>query len=161
MAGSVPITDVADLSGIPEVQLARIIRLTATAGFLHEPQPAMVAHSALSAPFVTIPSYLDAAIFLAESAAPAALEMASTTQRFGQSERPNESAYNVALKTTKAFHTARQECTKLHRQWSAYSRYAGGLHPAEQVADVLSQFDWTNVSSGTSLVVEVHLHLLS
>ncbi|KAM0795940.1 hypothetical protein BDR22DRAFT_812871 [Usnea florida] len=161
MAGSVPITDVADLSGIPEVQLARIIRLTATAGFLHEPQPAMVAHSALSAPFVTNPSYLDAAIFLAESAAPAALEMASTTQRFGQSERPNESAYNVALKTTKPFHTARQECTKLHRQWSAYSRYAGGLHAAEQVADVLSQFDWTNVSSGTSLVVEVGAHSTS
>ena len=108
------IKDVADLSGVPEAQLARIIRLTATAGFLNEPQPTLVAHSTLSAPFVTNPSYLDAAMFLAESAAPAALEMAATTQRFGESNRPNESAYNVALNTTKSFHNALQGRTKLH-----------------------------------------------
>ena len=156
-----PIKDVADLSGVPEAQLARIIRLTATAGFLHEPQPALVAHTALSAPFVTNPAYLDAAMFLAESAAPAALEMAPTTQRFGESDRPNETAYNVALNTTKPFHTARQERTKLHRQWSAYLRYAGGLYAAEQVTDVLIQLDWANVGSGSSLVVEVLLRLRS
>ena len=156
-----PIEDVADLSGVPEAQLARIIRLTATVGFLRESQPALVAHSALSAPFVTNPSYLDAAMFLAESAAPAALGMAATTQRFGESDRPNESAYNVALDTTKPFHNALQERTKLRRQWSAYLRYAGGLHAAEQVTDVLTQFDWANVSSGSSLVVEVLLRLLT
>ena len=156
-----PIEDVAGLSGVPEAQLARVIRLTATAGFLYEPQPALVAHSALSAPFVTNPSYLDAAMFLAEFAAPAALEMAPTTQRFGESDRPNESAYNVALNTTKPFHTALQERTKLHRQWSAYLRHAGGLHEAEEVTDVLTRFDWTNVSTGSSLVVEVLFHLPS
>ena len=156
-----PIEDVAGLSSVPEAQLARVIRLTATAGFLHEPQPALVAHSALSARFVTNPSYLDAAMFLAESAAPAALEMAATTQRFGESDRPNETAYNVALNTTKPFHTALQERTKLHRQWFAYLRYAGGLHEAEEVTDVLTRFDWTNVSTGSSLVVEVLLHLPS
>lgn len=154
-----PIEDVAGLSGVPEAQLARVIRLTATAGFLRELQPALVAHSALSAPFVTNPSYLDAAMFLAESAAPAALEMAATTQRFGESNRPNESAYNVVLNTTKPFHTALQERTKLHRQWSAYLRYAGGLHEAEEVTDAFTQFDWTNVSSASSLVVEVLVHL--
>ena len=155
-----PIEDVAALSGVPEAQLARIIRLTATSGFLHEPQPALVAHSASSAQFVTNPSYLDAAMFLAESAAPAALEMAAATQRFGEPHRPNESAYSVALSTTKPFHTALQERTKLHRQWFAYLRHAGGLHAAEQVTDVLTQFDWTNASSGSSLVVEVFPCLL-
>ncbi|MDI1492733.1 MAG: hypothetical protein OHK93_004515 [Ramalina farinacea] len=128
----VPIKDVADLSGVPEGQLLRVIHLTATAGFLHEPQPGQVTHSALSAPFVTNPSYLDAAMFLATSATPAALDMALTSQRFGESDRPDETAYNVALKTSKPFHTARQQCTKLHRQWSAYLHYSGGLLAAEQ-----------------------------
>ena len=101
-------------------------------------------------------------MFLAESAAPAALEMAPTTQRFGDSDRASESAYNVALNTTKPFHTARQERTKLRRQWSAYLRYAGGLHAVEYVTDVLAQLDWscTTVGSGSSLVVEVLLSLL-
>ena len=159
MLESVPIKDVADLSGVPEEQLVRVIHLTATAGFLHEPQPGQVTHSALSAPFVTNPSYLDAAMFLATSATPAALDMALTSQRFGESDRPDETAYNVALKTTQPFHTARQQCTKLHRQWSAYLHYSGGLLAAEQVTDVLTQFDLTNVRSGSSLVVEVLLCL--
>lgn len=147
-----PIKDVADLSGVPEVQLVRIIRLTATAGFLHEPQPGVVSHSSLSSPFVTTPSYLDAAMFLATSATPAALEMAATSQRFGESDRPNEAAYNVALKTTKPFHNARQQGTKLNRQWSAYLRYGDAT---ERVTDVLAQLDWANVRTESSLVVEV------
>jgi len=145
------------------MHLGRIIRLTATAGFLHEPQPGHVAHTPLSAPFVTNPSFLDAAMFLAESAAPAALHMAQATQRFGAggSHRPNESAYNLALNTTKPFHTARQEQPKLNRQWFAYLHYAGGLHlhTADHVADILAQLNWSNlsisISNARACIVEV------
>ncbi|KAB8228297.1 trypacidin cluster transcriptional coactivator tpcD [Aspergillus alliaceus] len=48
---SVPIKDIADLTGVPQTTLARIIRLTATAGFLHELQPSHVARTPLSASF--------------------------------------------------------------------------------------------------------------
>ncbi|KAL9094347.1 MAG: hypothetical protein Q9165_003488 [Trypethelium subeluteriae] len=112
----------------------------ATSGFLHELQPGHVAHTPLSAPFVTNPALLDAAMFLAESVAPAALSMASATQRFGDSQRPNESAYNLALNTSQAFHAARNERSKLSRQWSAYLYYAGGLQVAsDNVAEIFAQ----------------------
>ncbi|KAF7587025.1 hypothetical protein BBP40_007847 [Aspergillus hancockii] len=125
--GSVPISDVAELAGVPEIQLCRIIQMTATAGFLQESQPGQVAHTALSARFVTKPSYLDAAMFLAETAAPAALQMAAATQRFGPSQQPNESAYNIAFHTSDTFASSCEQRPHLQRQWPAYLRLVQNL----------------------------------
>ena len=138
------------------MQLLRIVRMTATAGFLHEPHPAHVAHSALSAPFVTRPSYLDAAMFLSETAAPAALHMAAATRRFGQSQRPHESAYNVALNTSATFASMCEIRSKLQRQWPAYLRHAmGDVDPS--VTDLLTCFD--RPSLGDATVVDVSLRI--
>jgi hypothetical protein len=151
---SVPIKDVADLAGVPECQLRRVVRMTATCGFLREPQAGHVAHTPLSCSFVDNQSLIDAVMFLAESASFAGLKMSSATQRFGASRRPNESAYNVAMDTARPFHMIRQERPKLGRQWSAYLHYAAGLHTVEKVIDVLSQLHWSNLS-GNACVVEV------
>lgn len=152
LQGSVPFKDVAELVGVPDTQLRRIVRMTATAGFLHEPRPAHVAHSALSAPFVTRPSYLDAAMFLSETAAPAALHMAAATHRFGQSPRPHESAYNVALGTSVPFASMCEQRSTLQRQWPAYLPHAMG-DVELSVTDLLTCFDW--LSLGNATVVEV------
>ena len=128
--------------------------MTATAGFLHERRPAHVAHTALSAPFVTRPSYLDAVMFLSETAAPAALNMAAATQRFGQSQRPHESAYNVALNTSVTFASMCEQRSKLQRQWPAYLHHAMG-DVELSITDVLTCFDW--LSLGTATVVEVSM----
>ena len=151
---SVPFKDVADLAGVPETQLSRVVRMTATTGFLLEPQLGHVAHSPLSAPFVTKPSYLDAAMFLSETAAPTALQMATATQRFGHSQRPNESAYNVAFNTSGTFASAYDQRPKLQRQWPAYLRYGTGDVDAS-VTDILTRLDW--LSLGNAFVVEVSL----
>lgn len=158
MVGSVPIKDVADLSSVPETHLGRIVRFTATVGFLDVSRPGHVGHTPLSAPFVTNPSLLDAAMFLAESAAPVALQMATATQRFGDSQQANESAYNLAMNTIKPFHTAHEEQPKLSRQWTSYLRYAEGLHAAGDVTDILTQLNWSNISNVGRCVVEVLLN---
>ena len=128
--------------------------MMATVGFLHEPQPGHVAHSALSAPFVTKPSYLDAAMFLSETAAPTALQMATATQRFGHSQHPNESAYNVAFNTPATFAGACEQRSKLQRQWPAYLRYGTGDVDAS-VTDILTRLDWLTL--GNVFVVEVRI----
>jgi len=157
LSGSVPLADVADLADVPKTQLCRVVRMTATAGFLCEPQSDYVAHSALSAPFVTRPSFLDAAMFLSETAAPAALQMAVATQRFGDSQRPDESAYNVTFNTSATFASACAQRPKLQRQWPAYLRYATGDVDAS-VTDILTRFDW--LSLGNASVVDVSLFIL-
>ena len=152
LSGSVPFKDVAELAGVPETQLCRVVRMTATAGYLHEPQPGHVAHSALSAPFVTKPSFLDVAMFLSETAAPTSLQMAVATQHFGHSQRSNESAYNVAFNTSVAFASACEQRSKLQRQWNAYLRCGTGDVDAS-VTDILTRLDW--LSLGNASVVEV------
>ncbi|KUI60112.1 6-hydroxytryprostatin B O-methyltransferase [Cytospora mali] len=160
LAGSVPIRDVAELSGVPEIQLNRIVRLTATVGFLEETVPGQVAHTPLSAPFVENPSLLDAAMFLAETAAPSALKMALATERHGDShgasadEIANESAYNLALDTATPFHKARQERSRLDRQWSAYLHHAGGgTHTMDGIEDMHTQLNWSKM--GNAHILEV------
>lgn len=150
---SLPIKDLADLVGVPESQLVRVIRLTATCGFLREPVSGFVSHSPLSAQFITNQSLLDATVFIAELATPTALQMPQATQRFGASPSATESAYNLALNTVRPFHVAIQERSKLRRQWSAYLLHAAGLHQEEEIIEVLSRLNWSNL--GNACIVEV------
>ena len=152
LSGSVPFKDVADLAGVPDTQLCRIVRMMVIAGFLQEPQPGCVAHSSLSARFVTKPSFLDAAMFLSETAAPTALQMPLATQRFGYSQHPHESTYNVAFTTPVTFASAFERLPKLQRQWPAYLHHVTD-NVDVSVTDILSRLDW--LSFGNASVVEV------
>lgn len=97
--------------------------MTATYGFLREPEPGKVAHSALSADFVTNPSLLDAVVFLANTAVPAALHMPASTQRFCDSRFPSETAYNLASNSPVPFSTACEQRPQLRRQWAAFKEH--------------------------------------
>lgn len=166
-SGSVPVRDVAHLSLVREAQLAQVIRMTATAGFLREPQPGTVAHTPLSARFVSHPPFRDAAMFLAECAVPAALQMATATRRRNNMKCGHDSsnghghslglglgpsAYGLAFDTLQPFAAACDGKPKLQRQWTAYLQHAA--HDAdESIADVLTRLDWGAL--GPACVVEV------
>ncbi|KAH7324115.1 hypothetical protein BKA65DRAFT_608680 [Rhexocercosporidium sp. MPI-PUGE-AT-0058] len=142
---SASITDVAELSSVPEGLLSRIVRLTATVGFLSEPQPGHVAHTSLSGSFVSDPSFLDAGMFLADSAMPAALKMATATQKFAGSDSPTETAWNIHAALDQPFHVVRRQKPKLNRQHSSYLRHAAGVHTDEEVVALLSKLNWSRL----------------
>ncbi|KAF4206983.1 hypothetical protein CNMCM8927_004078 [Aspergillus lentulus] len=153
LTSSVRIPDLARLSGVPETQLARIIRFTATAGFLQEPQPGHIAHSPLSSLFVSRPSLRDAMMFLADSATPAALQMASATSRFGDTVTSDtDTAYNIAFDHRDSFFFACEQRPKLHRRWSAYLQQTGS-DASDLTRQVLARVDWFNLDNVS--VVEV------
>ncbi|GKZ22343.1 hypothetical protein AbraIFM66951_007976 [Aspergillus brasiliensis] len=141
LSDSVPFQDVAELAGIPESHLRRVVRMMAATGFLREPEPGHVAHSALSASFVTRPSYLDAAMFLAETAAPAALQMPATSRD--------------PVSTPLAMTTAHAQLPKLQRQWSAYLQYGLG-HTDGNILEPLDQFDWLGLGGATVVTSGTH-----
>lgn len=148
-----PIDDVADLAGVPKSLLARIIRLTATCGFLRVPETDLVAHTLLSAQFTTDQCLLDATIFMAEAVSPAALQMLSATRRFGPAQSPNEFTHNLGLNTTRPSHMDPQDRVRLGRQRAAYLSYAAGVLGDEEVYDVFSQLNWSDL--GSACIVEV------
>ncbi|KAG5980252.1 hypothetical protein E4U55_004232 [Claviceps digitariae] len=157
----VPIKDVAELSNVPEKQLTQVIRLTARCGFLGEPKRGYVAHTALSACFVVHPSHLDAAMFLAEQAAPAALKSAAATQRFEDSQMANETAFNLVARTKAPFVVAREQSPRLGRQWAAFLQHAGGLPEDHVVAEAMTKLNWSNISKAGGQVVEVGAYLVT
>lgn len=146
--GSIALQDIAELADVPENQLRRIVRMTAAVGFLHESQPGHVEHTALSAPFGNRPSYHDALMFLTNTAAPAAMQMVTVTQRLRhQQQLLQGTAYND-LPLAASF---QQQATP-RRQWPSYLRYALGDQDSS-IASILNSFDWASLGEAT--VVDV------
>ncbi|KAK5690387.1 hypothetical protein LTR97_012255 [Elasticomyces elasticus] len=148
LEGSISALDVAALCGVPDRDLYRVVRMAATAGFLHEPQPGRIAHTALSSAFVTRFSLQDASMFLAENAAPTALHMATAQPHH---DHPgSESAYAVASNTSTPFHSAIADEERLQRQYSAYRKCSEDAE--DSVPQVLLRLNWR--SMGSACVVD-------
>lgn len=93
-------------------------------------------------------------MFISEVAAPTALQMALTTREYGDSQRPNETAYNVAFKNSPPFAAMCEQRTKLRRQSGAFSRL--GKHDEDrQVVDLLGSLRFATIGGAT--VVDVCL----
>ena len=173
LSGSVTFEGVADLVDVPAAQLRSVVRMTATAGFLRLHHPAgegdqdQVAHTALSAPFVTDLSCLDAVMFLAETAAPAALHMTAATKNLQRSSAtvdeskgssPSLVPYNVAFNTEQSFQATCAQQTKLQRQWPAYLRCITGMGESttgassgddSETVELLTRLNWTSLGSAS------------
>jgi hypothetical protein len=157
----VSIKDLADLADVPEAQLCRVVRNTAMAGFLSEPQPGYIEHTALSAAFIAKPAHLDATMFLAETAAPSALHMAAATKLQAPSAMATPSvstgysAYTLSLSgahnEAQTFQSALEHRKRIQRQWCAYLGYVGDSN--EAATELLGQLDWAGL--GNSCVVDV------
>lgn len=133
LSGSVSIEELADLTDVPRSILSRVVRMTATAGFLHEPKPGFVAHTSLSSSFSTELNHFDAAMFLCNNVAPSALRLASVTQSQNlNSQHPVDGPQQ-------------------NRQWSAYDHSLGGLN--DSLTTMLSQWNWQSL--GEASIVHV------
>lgn len=147
------IQDIADLTGVSERQLYRTLRMMSLVGFLRETSPGEMAHTPLSASFVSKPSHLDAAMFLAETAVPSALHMVANTERHGQSREPRHSAYTMAFSTPQSFQSHCQQRSKLQHQWTAFLRDVTNVVDDWAAVGPLDSIDWSGL--GDACVVDV------
>ena len=167
MGNKVTVANVANLASVPLAELRRVVRMTATAGILCEPEPGFVAHSPLSAHFVMKPSLLDAVAFLADTAAPAALHMADATrlrQKFPEQPAHHLSAYAIASASSSnhpstiiPFAARCEQEPKLRRHLAAFQRLDASIID-EGVASTISSLDWKFL--GPAKVVEVSIQYI-
>jgi hypothetical protein len=149
---TVAVQDVADVSGVPFHQLLRLIRTTATAGFLEEPQPELVKHTSLSAQFVKKPFLADALAFLSDTALPAALQMVTATRLQTQTVTTKRSTFDLDSQSNLTLLAKCERHPKLRRQVAAYHRLRQNTFD-DSVTEILSRLDWTNLGDAT--VVQV------
>jgi hypothetical protein len=156
LAQTVAVQDVADVSGVPFQQLLRLIRTTATTGFLHEPQPGLVKHTPLSAQFVKKPFLTDAVTFLSNTALPAALQMGKATRLQTQLANTKQTACNLVTQPKVSLGAECKRHPELKRQVAAYQRLRQNAFD-DSVTEILSSLDWTNLGDAT--VVQVRQDL--
>jgi hypothetical protein len=154
---SISIEELANLADVPEYILIRVVRMTATAGFLHEPQLGCVAHTALSSSFMSELTHFDAAMFLANNMAPSALHLASVTEEVetitypASPKKDISSAYMVALNSPRSFALDCAQKPQLSRQWLAYRHSVGILD--DSVTALLDVLNWQSL--GEASIVHV------
>ncbi|KAL4988007.1 hypothetical protein BDW68DRAFT_187592 [Aspergillus falconensis] len=153
--GEVAFEEVADISNVPVDQLQRVVRLMVTAGFLSEQSSGHVAHTPLSASFVTDPDLLDASLFLAQVAVPAALKM---PRSMGQPDAYDHGLSPSAIGRSESRAAGLEERfdpaqPKTQRQFEAYLA-RGILDEPVAVDEVLRLVDWAAI--GPATVVDIH-----
>lgn len=151
--GSVLYSEIAQISLVPESQLRRNARMMMTSNFLCEPKPGELAHTALSAHFVTNPALCDSAMFLADVVKPAMAKCVEATERFGATDQKNQTALNIAINNKMAFGDYLAQTPKLRRQFSAYMRTVATND--EMCGDQLVEaFDWASLRDATVVDVD-------
>lgn len=127
--------------------------MTATAGFLHEPDIGYVAHTPLSASFTTELSYFDAAMFLANNVAPSALNLTMATRKLDEVLQPFSSRNVVSnadilgVNSPHSFASACAEGPQLSRQWSAY---CGSVAVSDDtLTSLFNQLNWQGLGEAT------------
>uniref|UniRef100_A0A8H7K9W8 O-methyltransferase domain-containing protein n=1 Tax=Bionectria ochroleuca TaxID=29856 RepID=A0A8H7K9W8_BIOOC len=145
--------DLTDLTGVPEIQIRRIVRTTATIGLLCEPQPNYVAHTPLSIQFLKRPSLFDALMFATDTIIPTSQSMAEATRQEVEHSEIIKSPFQIATHFSSALPVACKADTRLLRRSCAFQRL-DSLSKAKALTKLLSPIDWEGLGQAT--VVEIN-----
>ncbi|RMZ73883.1 O-methyltransferase family [Pyrenophora seminiperda CCB06] len=146
LSDSISLDELAELADVPEHTLSRVVRMTATAGFLHEPQLGYVAHTPLSLSFTNELLYFDAAMFLANKVAPSALDLTPFEQK-----RNNAVWDMTGSQSFESFAAQRAQEPQLNRQWLAYCHSVGSTQ--NDLGALINLLNWQSL--GDASVVHV------
>ncbi|KAI4106032.1 MAG: hypothetical protein L6R37_002395 [Teloschistes peruensis] len=140
------------VAGVPENQLKSIARMAMTGNFLAEPVHGQVAHNATSGIFVTNPSISGWALFMAENSCPGALAIVGATEKYGVTDKKNETAFNVARNTDLPFFDYIGQSPEQGKQFASYMKNVLASE-GTKVDHLVKGFDWENLGEAT--VVDV------
>ncbi|KAL4893186.1 S-adenosyl-L-methionine-dependent methyltransferase [Aspergillus ambiguus] len=149
---AVTYAEISAATGVDEDRTKRMLRHAMTNRLFCEPEPGMVAHSACSALLVRSKALNDWVGYTTEETYPASAKVVEAQERFGASQKANESAYNVAFSTEKPMFAHLAEFPDRERRFAntmveMTSTEGYGIH------HLVNGYRWENV--GNTTVVDV------
>ena len=126
-----------------------------TSNFLCEPIADNVAHNAVSTVFVTKPGLVDWAKFMTQFSMPAAAAFVEAIEKWGVTDKKNETAFNVATSTNVPLFDVFAKSPELANCFASYMKSVQASH-GTSLKHLLTGFDWAGL--GEAVVVDVHLH---
>ncbi|KAF2795491.1 O-methyltransferase [Melanomma pulvis-pyrius CBS 109.77] len=148
---SISYTELAALACVPEHQLKSVARMAAAHGFLHESSPSTLSHSRSSNLVATDPSFLNWARFLVNYSVPSAFRLSEATQRWGQTEKKSETAFNIAMDVKEPFFEHLRANEEMNAMFSSYMRNVASSD-ATGFSHLIAGFDWETLPPGATVV---------
>lgn len=128
--------------------MKRILRHAMTNRLFIEPQPGYVAHNATSALLVRSPALNDWVGYTTEETYPASAKLVEATEKYGASQIPSESAYNIAFDTDEPMFVHLAKFPERERRFAntmveMTSTEGYGIH------HLVNGYPWHEVGNGT------------
>ncbi|KAF3399425.1 O-methyltransferase bik3 [Talaromyces pinophilus] len=152
LTGSISYGEIAEIAKVSEDQLRRVIRMVITSNLLAEPSPNQVAHNAVSSTFVKQPGFMSWAKFMITYSAPTAASFADASEKWGDTVKKNETAFNVAFSTDKPFFDYLAQSAELTETFAAYMKSVQGSY-GTSLKHLVNGLDWDGLGEAT--VVDV------
>ena len=139
---------------MPVKSLKTVMRLAMTSNLFSESEAGEVCHTATSAAFVTNPGLHDWAVFMTSRATPTANKLVEATEKWPNTVRKNETAYNIAFDTELTFFEHLKTDPQRMKEFESYMKQ---VQQAEGTAlrHLVQGHDWAAIGNGT--VVDVSL----
>lgn len=126
-----------------------------TSNFLSESAPHSVAHNAVSRLFVTNPGFMDWINFMAQFSMPTAAAFAEATEKWGTTDKKNQTAFNIATRIDKPFFDFFAQSPEASIQFASYMKNVQAS-TGTSLKHLLTGYDWESL--GEALVVDVCSH---
>ncbi|KAK3307257.1 O-methyltransferase-domain-containing protein [Chaetomium strumarium] len=153
-SSSIAYHELAKLCAVPEGTLRAVTRMVMTMGFLCETPGGDVSHNALSAPFVENDHLMTWMLHMVNHTVPFMRGFVEATERWGGSERTDETAFNVAFGTDLAYFPYLKSRPDLEREFDSYMQSQSQVSGGAKVEHLLNGFEWGSLRDG-ALVVDV------
>ena len=150
--------DIARAAKVPEATLRSVARMAMTANFLRETDEGNLAHNALSASFVENPNLSTWLSYMVDRTVPVMSAFAKATERWGDSVKGNETAYNIAMETDLSFFEHLKSRPDLSSAFDAYMKSQASVNSGTSVEFLLEGFDWASLGEATVVDVSLDLH---
>ena len=152
LTSSVSLPQLASAAFVPLPQLRSIARMAFTFNFLAEPIPGHIAHSGVSAAFISNPTLMDWALFMTSASAMTATKMVEATEKYGSTVSKAETAFNISKNTDLPYFDWLKQDPQMERQFAGYMKNVTASEGLN-VTHLVKGFDWASL--GECTVVDV------
>lgn len=137
--------------GLDQGVIERVMRTLMTRGMFHQPDPDHVSHSRLSATLATEqwPDALFSMVF--GWATPAIMHVADALTKWGSSQKPNETGFNVAKNTDKTMWELLEQDLEAQKMFGKFMNFTSDVFGV--IDGLISGYDWAGL--GDAVVVDV------
>ncbi|KAI9707017.1 MAG: hypothetical protein M1820_004605 [Bogoriella megaspora] len=151
--GSVSYSALATKLKLSESTIRSVARMAMTANFLSETPNGELAHNSLSAVFVEDPNLKTWLSYLVNRSVPCMRTYLEATEKWPDSIKGNETAYNIAMKTDLSFFDHLKTNPDLSSEFGRYMKSQSTVHAGASVDHLVTAFDWAAL--GKAKVVDV------